>query len=249
MRHLTILFIFIIPFVCLAQEEETEESKEKESQEVELEISKYNIGSIFRSNKNSSLPREVIDYVEKIYIQDYKRQDAVRTESMSKAEMIGQFRRQILEVSVLFRNIDTFFEKPLYFNLNQGGGSINLSEQLGSKSGRFNIRMIAKKPENVDDMADFKSNVRVLFLSNSIKRDAAGVQWGTGCDVFFDISRFFKKSLMTEEGVIFSTVSDQHISALAGRFIFFYTHLNDVYMSMVSFVDPTKSELQCASYN
>ncbi|MEZ4873818.1 MAG: hypothetical protein R2827_16580 [Bdellovibrionales bacterium] len=245
MKLLSLVLIFsLLSGVASAQDEAEEKVVEPQ---VDEEISqKYELGKIFQSNKNIELPQEVISYIEAKYLEDVKRQDEVRAGSMSDAELIVKFRRQILDVSVLFKNINDFFEKPIFFDLNQGGGGIDLHQYLGTKPpGKFNLRIIAKKPEDVPSLEEFQKHFRVIFISNSKKRDGGSVPWGVGCDKFLDITGYFKSSIMNEKGIILSTVDDQHVSALAGRFLIFYTQQNDVFMSLVSFYDRSKPDLQC----
>lgn len=122
-------------------------------------------------------------------------------------------------------------------SFSMGGGEIDLNHFVKGQKGSFYIKFLL---EEFQDLSDFK----VYFYSRSLKRKIDGDVFGSGCNVFFDVTKKFI-SINTKEGIKVNITDNRHLSVIGGRFILARKNQGKIYLSQVSFFDSTKTEYFC----
>lgn len=119
-----------------------------------------------------------------------------------------------------------------------GGGVIDLKDYIGDRSGlfEFSVELIYE--------GKVQPSPTVYFLSNSKKRMIGSVSFGSGCNVYLEITDYFNK-VMKDGGLQLTTLDSRHLSVLAGTF-FFVTYLDgNLVLAQLTVKDSGKVDLQC----
>ncbi len=126
-------------------------------------------------------------------------------------------------------------------SFSMGGGEIDLNHFVKGKKGSFYIKFLL---DDFQDLNDFK----VYFYSRSIKRKIDGDIFGSGCNVFYDVTKKFI-SINSKEGIKVNITDNRHLSVIGGRFILARKTQGKIYLSQVSFFDSTRAEYFCQEKN
>lgn len=121
--------------------------------------------------------------------------------------------------------------------LTAGGGKIDLSQYLSGQQGTFFIRLKFGKDIETTDL-------RVYFLSNAKKRRLGDEVWGSGCNTYSDITKFYLSTLSTT-GVAVNTTRSRYISLLAGSFVFSANDGKQIALSQISLTDSGQEQFLC----
>ena len=130
-----------------------------------------------------------------------------------------------------------------------GGGILDLADFVENRRGSYYLKVdFAKaKTEGVNEnvVKDFsKEVIRVFYLSNSKRRKLGGKISGSGCSKYYDITKFFEKS-MKGNGFLLNTTDHLDITALSGSFFFAAQINKTLYISQLSVKDSRFNSLQC----
>lgn len=124
-----------------------------------------------------------------------------------------------------------------HLEFGKGGGELDLQKILSDKRGSFYF--VLSLP------AEFaEATYKVFFLGNNKKRLVDGEKIGNGCQSFFDITSYFKKTLSTE-GVLLNTTDGRHISTLGGTFFVAVAYGKKLHLSQLTVTDGRYSRLAC----
>lgn len=118
-----------------------------------------------------------------------------------------------------------------------GGGELDLSQFVLTKKGSFYFA--------VDFLPDLPAEERhIYFLSHGKARTIDGEKYGAGCNVYFDITSSFNKS-MSSEGFLVNTSDGRHVSALAGTFYFAAVREGKLLLASLTVKDSKQRKWQC----
>lgn len=118
-----------------------------------------------------------------------------------------------------------------------GGGQLDLSEVTTGKIGTFFIGI------EIPEISGL-IQTRVFYVSGARKRKLDGDIYGSGCQLFMDISEKFQ-SEMKKEGIKVNTSRNRHVSVLAGNFILTAHKDNQILVSQLTVIDSKNSHLLC----
>jgi hypothetical protein len=143
-----------------------------------------------------------------------------------------------LVVSLIEKTPGLFLEGQNYdVKIGTGGGTLDLKDVYPeTKMGTFFLKV--KYGSEMDP-----KKTKIFFLSNSPKRENLG--FGSGCNRYFDITRYWNKS-MKEEGIILNTVGLRHLSVLTGTFFFVSPFNGKLRLGRLSIKDSRHPELICS---
>jgi hypothetical protein len=118
-----------------------------------------------------------------------------------------------------------------------GGGTLDFKDIYPEKKmGTFFLKV--KYGSEMDP-----KKTKVFFLSNTPKRENVG--FGSGCNRYFDITRYWNKS-MKGEGITLNTVALRHLSVLTGTFFFMSPFNGKLRLGRLSIKDSRHPELICS---
>ena len=118
-----------------------------------------------------------------------------------------------------------------------GGGELDLKDFVVGDKGSFFIKF---SPGETKDAGQ----LQVYFFSQSRKRKIDDEIFGSGCNVYFDISKKWANE-NSKKGIKVNVTESRHISVLGGHFIFVKKLDNKLYISQVKIYDSTKPEYFC----
>ncbi len=157
----------------------------------------------------------------------------------SKGEKTDAYVFAQATVSLKEKNEEILSPAEVEISLPRGGGEVDLASFVTQKQGSFYVKL---------DFPEFEGATlkKVLFISNSKKRKIDEQIFGSGCNVFMDISETFFKE-MQKDGLKVNTTRNRHTSVLAGTFILMAKKGTESYISQVTIFDSKNPELQCHS--
>jgi hypothetical protein len=146
-----------------------------------------------------------------------------------------------LRVVLTNKNAAVLSHNHISYEFPKGGGLIdlatiiNLDNQLDS--GTFYVKF---------DFAGFQDgeNFKVYYVSASRARRIGTDVVGAGCGAYMDVTRFVT-AMNKDNGIPVNISRDQHVSALAGHFIFKYEEDKQKMVSQVSFTSTKRPDLLC----
>ncbi len=118
-----------------------------------------------------------------------------------------------------------------------GGGQLDLSEVTTGKIGTFFFGI------EIPEISGL-IQTRVFYVSGARKRKLDGDVFGSGCQLFMDISEKFQHE-MKKEGIKVNTSRNRHVSVLAGNFILTAHKDNQILVSQLTVIDSKNSHLLC----
>ena len=258
--------VFILLSAALLTACHSRESSQK-SQLVDHDMSRAKI--------DIELPTTLWDRIDAVYHEDTKAEKKSESEPEKQPEakkvakevakevagevgqtLLEEITKEYVPLTVILtekpdnRGILQSHDHQLYFD--PGGGVLDLADFVENRRGSYYFKVIfgKGKSENKKEEAsaiDFsKENVKVFFLSNSRLRKWDGKIVGSGCKKYFDISKFFEKS-MKGQGFLLNTTNHLDLSSLAGSFFFTAQVNRTLYISQLSIKDSRFNSLQCRS--
>lgn len=142
-----------------------------------------------------------------------------------------------LKVQLQAVSEDILKNKKIEFDFSMGGGEVDFNRIVVGDKGSFYIKFL------LDEFKD-TSKLKVYFYSSARKRKIDDEVFGSGCNVYFDITKkFFVEN--SKQGIKTNVTDNRHLSVFGGHFIFASHNEGKVYVTQVSFKDSTKPELFC----
>lgn len=119
-----------------------------------------------------------------------------------------------------------------------GGGTLDLKDFVLERQGLFTLAI--EFP-----LQELKINhYKIYYLSNAQQKKINNEIYGSGCNVYMDISDYFNE-IMNYDGIQLTTLKNQHISLLAGTFVFVAYIDGNLLLSQLTIKDSRFPELQC----
>lgn len=181
------------------------------------------------------IPTKLWDEIEKIA--KGENQDAITTSIDDLASTGLDVHFTSIEVLLNEKNKGVLKHPSYKIKMPIGGGEIDLSTLMADKNGSFYLGF--SLPSEYTDL-DYK----VFFVSRGKKRKIDNEVIGSGCNVYFELTKEFNKK-MKKEGILVNTTRYRHISLLAGNFIFVAQKEKKTLLTQVQFTDSTNKALLC----
>ncbi|HEX4926153.1 MAG TPA: hypothetical protein VFV50_18815 [Bdellovibrionales bacterium] len=121
----------------------------------------------------------------------------------------------------------------------KGGGVLDLKDFLKTSKGTFALGIRPILPEREQD-----EELKVFFLSNAHRREREGVTYGAGCDLYLDITRFFRTA-MADEGLVVNVAGERHVGLVSGTLFFATSIKSRLYLSQLTVRDSRYKKLHC----
>jgi len=145
-----------------------------------------------------------------------------------------------ITVYLIEKTPDVLGGQNFELNYTSGGGLLDYRVFVPeSKDGTFFIKV--KYNAEMDP-----KETRVYYLSDAKIREVEGKPMGNGCARYFDITRYWKKS-MDGEGLMLNTKNHRHISVTAGTLFFVAPYRGKLRISHLSLKDTRHRDLLCSS--
>ena len=142
-----------------------------------------------------------------------------------------------LKISLSAQQEGIIKDKEIEISYGMGGGELDLKDFVVGDKGSFFIKF---SPGETKDAGQ----LQVYFFSQSRKRKIDDEIFGSGCNVYFDISKKWANE-NSKKGIKVNVTESRHISVLGGHFIFVKKLDNKLYISQVKIYDSTKPEYFC----
>jgi hypothetical protein len=142
-----------------------------------------------------------------------------------------------LKIYLVAKNRGILGRENIQINFEPGGGELDLQDYVAAKNGSFYF--VTEFMPNLE-----KATRKVFFLSNSVVRKIDGEKIGSGCDSYFDVSKFFADS-MKLRGILVNTTRARHVSALVGTYFFAAVNEGKLYLARLTVRDSVERSLQC----
>lgn len=181
------------------------------------------------------IPSKLWVEIEKSATGDGSEKLSVSSDDLSNLGLDVQFTP--IELYLIEKNYGVLKNPSFLYKMPIGGGEIDLSNIVTDKNGSFYLKF--KMPKDFEDL-DYK----VYFLSKSRKRIVDGETIGSGCNVYFNITKKFK-NVMKSNGILVNTTRLRHVSLLAGNFIFVAQKEKKTLLTQVQFVDSGNRDILC----
>lgn len=196
---------------------------------------------ISQSPRDFKIPSQLWDLILKSELSAEEKKAAEEKQKEAKAEskkeenpiLVWMPAKVQLKSSVagILKNLRT----ELSFSM--GGGEVDLTEFVIGEKGSFFVKIL------LDEYKDI-GKLKIFFYSRAKKRKVDKDVFGSGCNVFFDVTKKFI-SLNSSEGIKVNVTKDRHLSVLGGHFILANKSEGKIYLTQVSFVDSNKLEYFC----
>jgi hypothetical protein len=184
------------------------------------------------------LPTELFDEIQKVHKPLVSDKEATDQETDTKAK---------LEIPTEFFDFRVFLAEKtkgvlgganyeLLFG--SGGGVLDLKDFVPSDRGTF---FLGIKP---DLPVLEKEELHIFFLSNSQKWTFNGENFGSGCDVYMDLTSYFT-SAMKQDGFVVNVEHGRHVALLAGSYFMAISIKGKLYLSQLTIKDSRYRKLQC----
>lgn len=142
-----------------------------------------------------------------------------------------------LKISLSAQQEGIIKDKEVEISYGMGGGELDLKDFVVGDKGSFFIKF---SPGEAKD----SGQLQVYFFSLSRKRKIDSEIFGSGCNVYFDISKKWA-SENSKKGIKVNVTESRHVSVLGGHFIFVKKLDNKLYISQIKIYDSTKPEYFC----
>jgi hypothetical protein len=184
-----------------------------------------------QSSRDVKLPSALVARIERDYRTFLKEQKTGEGEAI---------KRTLLNVSVELTQ-----EKPVALHESVriltplGGGVIDLEDFVTPLRGEYHARINAtlEKGEAPDDL-------RVFFVSHAKSRRIDGENYGAGCNLFMEITSFFKKK-MKSSGFELYTADQRDLAVLGGTFVLASFDKEALHVGGVTFTDSRHPDEMC----
>lgn len=226
------LVLSILFFISLARANNPHEAESHESSFEKIEVEK--------SPKEFKIPSDLWDLI--LNEQKAPQEEPKKEKEAEASKESAKVESPILvwmpiKVQLQATSEEILKNKKTEFEFSMGGGEIDFSRIVVGEKGSFFIKFL---------LEEFKdpSKVKVYFYSKAKKRKIDDDIFGSGCNVYFDITKkFFVDN--TKQGIKTNVTDNRHLSVFGGHFIFASHNEGKVYVTQVSFRDSTKPELFC----
>ena len=121
-----------------------------------------------------------------------------------------------------------------------GGGNLDLKPFVVPKGGSFYFKIVLQY-DVVPEEGDY---LHVMYLGKGKKRKIGKKIFGSGCEKYFDITDYFKKTI-NQRGMLVSTEKKTHITVLAGTYIILLRKGDVHYITQLTVTDSRYRILQC----
>ena len=198
----------------------------------------YSEGSIYKSDKDAPIPRQLVSMLEQDYINTYREEN--QDSALTDIQLRLQVPRRLLQINVFLREkTPGTLSESMRFSLPQGGASVDLADVVNEGKGVFHVDF------GFGDLTpEQKEKVRVFFVSNSKRFDVHGKTFGGGCGKFFDITSYFHKTIRVQ-GLELAAADFRYLGQLLGSFFFTFSEPDALFVGSASFVDSRYQDSHC----
>jgi hypothetical protein len=250
MRKVTFLAVLItsfFTFVSCQKEDPLTKVKKKTMNMKEFEEDLTVPSGLWKAMESSYLPL-VMDAEGKAIKDDSAKEESTKTGTKKKApsEFEDLLKKKppldpiAITVYLIEKTPDVLGGQNYELNYPPGGGLLDYRVFVPeSKDGTFFIKI--KYGSEMD-----AKETRIYYLSNAKIREVDGKPLGNGCDRYFDITHYWKKS-MDGEGLMLNTKNFRHISVTAGTLFFVAPYRGKLRISHLSLKDTRHRDLLCSS--
>jgi hypothetical protein len=167
-----------------------------------------------RPGKDVLVPTDLIAEIESQYIKTLREEDPkdIRTDLQLKMEIP----REMLGMKLFFeKKGGRSLEEDVDLEIPAGGGVVDMSSFLQEHRGLFSLRFELGEEVKEEDLAHLKVFYVPLYRRQAIGKDVRGL----GCGRFADISRFFRSTLLKDEGLLLTTTNQGYFPVIAGTYV------------------------------
>lgn len=184
------------------------------------------------------LPSELFDELMEVYRPTLEDQEATdqSSDSRAKLKIPTEFFAFNLFLTEKTKGVLGGDNSELAYG--KGGGVLDLKDFIHLQKGTF---LLGFKPL-LPDIGEEK--LKVLFLSNSYRRESEGTVYGAGCNVYLNVSDFFNKSMATT-GIVVNVAKERHVGLLGGTLFFAISIKGKLYLSQLTIRDSRYKNLFC----
>lgn len=200
----------------------------------------YESGDVIETSKNYTFPIELKKVIDDEYVAFMKTQGPP-FDIKSAEELLLQVPREYLDLEILFRPLSEGY--PLTatrFLLPRGGGTIDMKDIIKGEKGSFFVNFKFKKTTAPEQEIQ---RHKVYFLSQSQKRKISNETYGSGCNVFMDVTNFINSS--SEKGVQVNATQQRYVSVLSGIYYFVAFESEKIYLAAAQLIDSRYPQLVC----
>ena len=134
---------------------------------------------------------------------------------------------------------DSTLEKPPYRLVYQdGGGTLDLARFVRAGS-VGSLRLSLKLPQEHQT-----SRRKVFFLSNAPERVLEGKKFGSGCNVFLDVTEYFDSS-MKKGGLELFLKNERHLTVFGGTFFLMASQASQLLLAHLRITDSRYPQHSC----
>lgn len=195
-------------------------------------------GSIYKSDKDAPIPRQLVNMLEKEYIAVYREEN--QGSPLTDVQLRLQVPRRLLQINVFLKEKTSgTLTNSFRFALPQGGGSIDLADVVNEGKGVFYLDF-----DFSDLTPEQKERIKVYFVSNAKRFEVHSQVFGAGCGKFFDITSFFHKSIRVK-GFELAAADFRYLGQLLGSFFFTFAEPDALFVGSTSFIDSRYQDSHC----
>ena len=156
-----------------------------------------------------------------------------------RSKVDAPFKKMALTVELQENNYGVLSKKDYELVFTKGGGIIDFADYVSPKEkGSFKIKMKLGIP--VSEAEEFF----VFYWSNAKVRKISGDIYGSSCNRFYDITRFFKNRAFSR-GLAATTLNLKYITSLAGTYFFVIKKEGALHIAHLTLKDSRYRILHC----
>lgn len=142
-----------------------------------------------------------------------------------------------IRVQLSEHNFGLLKRPKLIFELENGGGQLDLDQIINDINGSFNLNFKLHHEEPLEQL-------KVFFVNRARQRKVNGEIWGLPCYTYVDLTNFFQKEAF-KKGILVNTYKLRHLNLILGDFIFSYKKEGKSYITRASFASSKKDYFVC----
>lgn len=142
-----------------------------------------------------------------------------------------------LTIIITANNAGVLLHHEIRIAFPRGGGQIDLSKWVTGETGSFFVRF--EWPE----WAEAK-DIKSYFVSRAKMRKLDGEVYGSGCNKYLDLTGGLSRE-NSKNGLKVNVTRARHSTVLGGHFIFSAQKDNQIFLTQVTFVDSSNTNLFC----
>lgn len=196
-----------------------------------------------QSDKDIKAPKLLVEEIERTFLKHYKK--TFPDKNTSEVNILSSIPRKYLGFDVYMRPTSNklAMNEIIHIPFSRGGGYIDLANIVEGTAGSFYLNVLFDLQDMNMEPSDIKQ-LKVYFMSRSIRRTIDGEEWGSGCGKFLDLTHFFKNQIMND-GLLLNAKDQRYLSMLAGTFYFVIFKQGELFLATVTFEDSRFKDLVC----